>query len=172
MITSTKIQRFYLKINSLKDLIKSNYISSELKITLEKNKEINFYKFLYKEIGKDFFWKDRLKWTDNNWFNYLNSIDFYVLKNKENIVGFYELLFNKDINSSEISYLGIFKEYYNKGIGGYLLTDAIIRAFQKQVNQVIIHTCTLDHPNALKNYIARGMKIYKIEEIYYNPENL
>jgi ribosomal protein S18 acetylase RimI-like enzyme len=172
MITSTKIQRFYLRINSLKDLIKSNYISSELKITLEKNKEINFYKFLYKEIGKDFFWKDRLKWTDNNWFNYLNSIDFYVLKNKENIVGFYELLFNKDINSSEISYLGIFKEYYNKGIGGYLLTDAIIRAFQKQVNQVIIHTCTLDHPNALKNYIARGMKIYKIEEIYYNPENL
>jgi ribosomal protein S18 acetylase RimI-like enzyme len=166
-----KIQRFYLKINSLKDLIKSNYISSELKITLEKNKEINFYKFLYKEIGKDFFWKDRLKWTDNYWFDYLNSIDFYVLKNKEAIVGFYELFFNKDINSSEIAYLGIFKEYYNKGIGGFLLTDAIIRSFQKQVNQVLIHTCTLDHPNALKNYIARGMKIYKTEEIYYNPEN-
>lgn len=52
-----------------------------------------------------------------------------------------------------------------------MLTDAIIRSFQKQVNQVLIHTCTLDHPNALKNYIARGMKIYKTEEIYYNPEN-
>jgi len=28
-----------------------------------------------------------------------------------------------------------------------------------------VHTCTLDHPNAIKNYLARGMKIFKEENL-------
>jgi ribosomal protein S18 acetylase RimI-like enzyme len=167
-----KIQRFYLKLTLINNLIKSNYNSTNLEIILEENKEINFYKFLYKEIGKEFFWKDRLKWSKEYWSNYLKSIEFYVLKRKNEILGFYELLFNKDGNFTEITYLGIFKDYYNKGLGGYLLTDAIIRSFNKPINYVSVHTCSLDHPNALKNYIARGMKIYKTEEIFYDPVNL
>jgi ribosomal protein S18 acetylase RimI-like enzyme len=166
-----KIKRYYLNLISLNDLIKSNYQDKEFQVVKKKNQEINFYKFLYKEIGKDFFWKDRLQWSDNYWQNYLNIIDFYVLKKRQNIIGFYELLFNENVNSVEITYLGIFKEYFNKGIGGYLLTDAIVQAFKRPISQISVHTCTLDHPNALKNYTARGMKIYKIEEIYYNPEN-
>ena len=62
-----KIQRFYLKLTLINNLIKSNYNSTNLEIILEENKEINFYKFLYKEIGKEFFWKDRLKWSNEYW---------------------------------------------------------------------------------------------------------
>ena len=171
MSNGKKIERFYLNLTSLNNLIKSNYNSPELKIILERNKEINFYKFLYKEIGKDFFWRDRLKWSEDQWSNYIDKIKFYVLRKNDEILGFYELLHDQTNNLTEITYLGIFNNYYNKGIGGYLLTDAIIRAFEKPINYVSVHTCTLDHPNALKNYIARGMKIYKKEEIYYNPEN-
>jgi hypothetical protein len=29
--------------------------------------------------------------------------------------------------------------------------------------RVWVHTCTLDHPAALANYQARGMKIYYVE---------
>jgi ribosomal protein S18 acetylase RimI-like enzyme len=72
----------------------------------------------------------------------------------------------------EISYFGIFKEFFGKGIGGYLLTDAILTSFNQRINKVWVHTCTLDHANALKNYLARGMKIFKTEKIFYNPENL
>jgi ribosomal protein S18 acetylase RimI-like enzyme len=166
-----KIERFYLNLTSVNSLVRSNYNFHDLKITLEENKEISFYKFLYKEIGKEFFWRDRLRWSDQYWLEYLKNIKFYVLKKNEEILGFYELLFNKNDNFTEITYLGIFKNYYNKGIGSYLLTDAITRSFENPIAYVSIHTCTLDHPNALKNYIARGMKIYKKEEIYCDLEN-
>jgi hypothetical protein len=72
----------------------------------------------------------------------------------------------------EIAYFGIFKEFFGKGIGGYLLTDAILNSFKEKINKVCVHTCTLDHPNALKNYLARGMTIFKTEKIFFNPENL
>jgi len=168
------IDRFYLDIFSKNNLIKSNCKETNLEIFLEKNPTPEFCKFLYKEVGKDFFWRDRLRWSDQQWLDYINNNFFrlYVLKYKNNLAGYYELLYDINTNSIEIPYFGIFKELYGKGIGGYLLTDAILTAFERNIDKVWVHTCTLDHPNALKNYIARGMNIFKTEKIYFNPENL
>ena len=96
----------------------------------------------------------------------------YILKQNNNLAGYYELLYDPKVPSMEIPYFGIFKEFYGKGIGGHLLTDAILTSFNQKINKVWVHTCTLDHPNALKNYIARGMKVFKTEKIFFNPENL
>jgi len=169
-----KIKRFFLELSSLNDLIKSEIVYKNLIIILEKNKNFDFYKFLYKEIGKNFFWRDRLRWTLEQWDSYIqqSNLQFYVLKQNENVLGYYELLFDANTNSVEIPYLGIFKDYYGKGFGGYLLTDAIRQAFKAPINKVWVHTCTLDHPNALRNYISRGMKIFKTEEIFFDPQNL
>jgi ribosomal protein S18 acetylase RimI-like enzyme len=169
-----KIKRFFLELSSLNDLIKSKIVYKNLIIILEKNKNFDFYKFLYKEIGKNFFWRDRLGWTLEQWNSYIqqSNLQFYVLKQNENLLGYYELLFDANTNSVEIPYLGIFKDYYGKGFGGYLLTDAIRQAFKAPINKVWVHTCTLDHPNALRNYISRGMKIFKTEEIFFDPQNL
>jgi ribosomal protein S18 acetylase RimI-like enzyme len=168
------IDRFYLDIFSKKNLIKSNCVETNLEIFLEKSPTLDLCKFLYKEVGKDFFWRDRLRWSEQQWLEYINSNFFklYILKHKNNFAGYHELLYDTSTNSIEIPYFGIFKEFYGKGIGGYLLTDAILTAFKRPIDKVWVHTCTLDHPNALKNYIARGMKIFKTEKIYFNPENL
>ena len=168
------INRYYLEIHNKKSLIKSNCTEKNLKVILVKKLKIDFIKFLYKEIGKDFFWRDRLKWSDQNWFDYIKNDDFklYTLKQNNKLVGYYELLYNPETNFMEIAYFGIFKEFYGKGIGGYLLTDAILNSFKEKINKVWVHTCTLDHPNALKNYLARGMTIFKTEKIFFNPENL
>ena len=37
--------------------------------------------------------------------------------------------------------------------------------FVCEAKRAWVHTCTLDHENALKNYLARGMKIFKKETI-------
>ena len=66
---------------------------------------------------------------------------------------------------SEIAYFGILREYFGKKYGGYLLSEAIIKSFVKGIDRVWVHTCSLDHQNALKNYQARGMKIFKSEKI-------
>jgi ribosomal protein S18 acetylase RimI-like enzyme len=168
------IDRFYLHLLSCKDLIRSNCKEKNLEILLEKKPTIDFCKFFYKEIGKDFFWRDRLKWSDGDWTNYISQDFFklYILKYNNKLAGYYELLYNPTNPSMEIAYFGIFKEFFGKGIGGYLLTDAILNSFKEKINKVCVHTCTLDHPNALKNYLARGMTIFKTEKIFFNPENL
>ena len=68
-------------------------------------------------------------------------------------------------NETEIAYFGILEEYQNKKLGSYLLSEAIKKSFENKVNRVWVHTCSLDHKNALKNYISRGMKIFKTETI-------
>jgi ribosomal protein S18 acetylase RimI-like enzyme len=168
------ITRFYLNIFSKKELHKSNCKETNLEVFLESKPTIDLCKFFYKEVGRDFFWRDRLKWSDQNWLDYISNDFFklYILKQNNKLAGYYELLHNPNISEMEIPYFGIFKEFFGKGIGGYLLTDAILTSFNQKTNKVWVHTCTLDHPNALKNYLARGMKIFKTEKIFFNPENL
>jgi ribosomal protein S18 acetylase RimI-like enzyme len=168
------IDRFYLHLLSTRDLIKSDCKEKNLEVVLEKKPTIDFCKFLYKEVGRDFFWRDRLKWSDQDWLNCISNDFFklYILKQNNNLTGYYELLYDPKVPSMEISYFGIFKEFFGKRIGGHLLTDAILTSFNQKINKVWVHTCTLDHPNALKNYLARGMKVFKTEKIFFNPENL
>jgi hypothetical protein len=168
------IDRFYLHLLSVKDLNQSDCKEINLEVQIEKEPTIDLCKFFYKEVGKNFFWRDRLKWSDQDWLDYINNDCFklYILKYNNRLVGYYELLYDPKTNSMEIPYFGIFKEFYGKKIGGYLLTDALSNSFKQKITKVWVHTCTLDHPNALKNYLARGMKIFKTEKIFFNPENL
>ena len=70
-----------------------------------------------------------------------------------------------DKKEVEIAYLGLLEEYHNQKLGGFLLSSAIRISFKKKLERVWVHTCSLDHKNALKNYLSRGMKIFKKETI-------
>ena len=98
------IDRFYLDIFSKNNLIKSKCTETDLEIFLEKYPTPDFCKFLYKEVGKDFFWRDRLRWSEQEWLDYINKKFFklYVLKYNNKLAGFYELLYDSNINSIEI----------------------------------------------------------------------
>ena len=163
-----KIERNYLEIYSISDLIESESPSNEFKIELIDPPNFQLNKFFYKNVGKKHRWIDRLTWNDKQWIDYTTNknIKTYVLKKKEDLVGYFELLFHDDLNEIEIAYFGLLEEYHNKKLGGYLLSTAIKKCFEKKnLKRVWVHTCTLDHKNALKNYLARGMKIYKNETI-------
>ena len=84
---------------------------------------------------------------------------------RNDLAGFFETISNKKSNETEIAYFGVLKEFREKGYGGILLSYAIRLGFQKGSKRVWVHTCSLDHKNALKNYISRGMKVYKKEKI-------
>ena len=95
----------------------------------------------------------------------VKKVKTYVFKNKDNLVGFFELIFHTEIKEVEIAYFGLLDEFQNKKLGSYLLSQAIKKSFIKDTKKVWVHTCSLDHKNALNNYISRGMKIFKTEII-------
>ena len=162
-----EVKRNYLEINSIHDL-KESKLSSE-DYSLELLDPINFQlnKFFYKNIGKKHNWVDRLIWSEQQWIDYILSkkVKTYVFKHKDDLAGFFELIFHHEKKEVEIAYFGILEEYQNKKLGSYLLSKAIKKSFEENINRVWVHTCSLDHKNALTNYINRGMKIFKTEII-------
>ena len=161
------IIRNYLEIKSLNQLseIKKSGDNYSLNQVIPNDFQLN--KFFYKQIGKNYQWVDRLIWTDKNWIEYVSSPNLFtfVLKNNDDIAGFFELIYHKDKLETEIAYFGLLKEYIGKKLGGYMLSEAIKKSFSYNVKRVWAHTCSLDHKNALKNYLSRGMKIYNTETV-------
>ena len=162
-----EVKRNYLEITSLKDLKESKKSFDGFSVVLLDPINFQLNKFFYKNVGKRHRWVDRLIWSEQEWIDYLSSsrVKTYVLKNKEDLIGFFELIFHQEDKEVEIAYFGILEEYQNKKLGSFLLSRAIKESFSRNIKRVWLHTCSLDHENALKNYLARGMKIFKSEII-------
>ena len=162
-----EVKRNYLEINSLKDLKKVKEISENYSVELLSPTNFQLNKFFYKNVGKKHKWVDRLIWTEAQWIDYVSSkkVKTYIFKNKNDLAGFFELISNIKKQEVEIAYFGLLEEFQNKKLGSYLLTKAIKISFTDNVKRVWLHTCSLDHKNALNNYIARGMKIFKTETV-------
>ena len=162
-----EVKRSYLEIKSLQDL--KNVPEPPADYSLNLLDPINFQlnKFFYKNVGKKHQWVDRLVWSETQWIDYVSSknVKTYIFKHKENLVGFFELIFHIENKEQEIAYFGLLEEFQNKKLGSYLLSEAIKISFSKNINRVWLHTCSLDHRNALNNYISRGMKIFKTETV-------
>ena len=160
-----EVKRSYLEINSLKDLQESEKPSDDYIIKLIEPTDFQLNKFFYKNIGKKHKWIDRLIWSEEQWIKYVSSknVKTFVLKNNKDLVGFFELIIHFEKKEVEIAYFGILEEYQNKKLGSFLLSDAIKKSFHENVERVWLHTCSLDHKNALNNYLSRGMKIFKSE---------
>jgi len=162
-----EVKRNYLEINSLHNLKEGTKPSGNYSLNLLRPINFQLNKFFYKNIGKKHKWVDRLIWNEEKWTAYLSSdkVKTYIFKRNDDLVGFFELIFHLNRKETEIAYFGILEEYQNKKLGSYLLSEAIKKAFKGNINRVWVHTCSLDHKNALNNYIARGMKIFKSETL-------
>ena len=162
-----KIVRNFLDIKSLNALKHKKKPNNKYIVKKVSPEDFQLNKFFYKQIGRNHQWNERLVWDDKKWIDYVSnpSVFTFVLKDNENIAGFFELINHKDKSEVEIAYFGLLKNYMDKKLGGYMLTEAIKISFSYHANRVWVHTCSLDHKNALKNYLSRGMKIYNTETI-------
>ena len=127
-----------------------------------------FYRFLYKEVGHEYAWVDRLPWTDADLHAYLCCPDIVLLVLYVQGVpaGYIELdQANAEEPGTKIAYFGLMPAFHGHGHGLYLLSVGIQRAFDAGASRIWLNTCTLDGPYALANYQARGFVPYK-QSIY------
>ena len=164
---SDQIERSYLEIRSINELIIKNKPFNNLCLEKVNPPDFQLNKFFYKEIGKKHSWTDRLVWNDKKWIDYLESsgVATYILKHNKDFIGYFGQIFDKEKLDCEIAYFGILEEYIGKKLGGYFLSEAIKISFNIGSKRVWVHTCSLDHKNALQNYLSRGMKVFKYETI-------
>ncbi|HEV8263411.1 MAG TPA: GNAT family N-acetyltransferase [Gemmatimonadales bacterium] len=124
------------------------------------------YRHCYRTVGEAFHWRDRWDWSDDQITLHLvdPNIQLHVATRDGDLAGWYELRRVAEDDSVEIAYFGIVQAEFGRGFGKHLLSCAVRDAWAWGPKRVWLHTCTLDHRNALPNYIARGFTPYKTEQ--------
>jgi GNAT superfamily N-acetyltransferase len=124
----------------------------------------SLFRHLYAEVGRAYHWTDRLRWTDDQVRAHLAdpAVSLWLLSSGSEPAGYFELKAYPD-RSVEIAYFGLLPAFLGRGWGGYLLSRAVDTAWDLGPERVWLHTCTLDHPAALPNYLKRGFRPSRTE---------
>ena len=122
-----------------------------------------FYRFLYGTVGHDYYWLDRLAWSDVRLRAHLArpEVTLLVLYVRGTPAGYIELDAAAAEPGTEIAYFGLIGSFLGRGLGRLLLSAGVQRAFDDGAGRVWVHTCSLDGPHALATYQGRGFVPYK-----------
>lgn len=162
-----EVTRTYLQLNHADEFTAAFLADEGAKIVRVHKCPASFYRYLYSEVGRLYHWIDRLVWTDEEIVAHLaqDSLSLFVLYYEGAPAGYFELSKEED-GSTELAYFGLVQEFLGKGLGKHLLSAAIAQAWQDGASRVWLHTCTLDDPAALPNYLKRGFQPFD-EEKYF-----
>ena len=159
----TEITTWYLESRNGADL-KPASDPGGVQVVEARVKQWQFNRFLYQLVGSPWEWTDKLGWSDQQWREYAeaDNLRTWVAWVDGSPAGYFELQLQPG-NDVEIRYFGLAPGFIGRGIGGYLLTETIRKAWDWGATRVWVHTCSLDHESALANYQARGLHLYHTE---------
>jgi GNAT superfamily N-acetyltransferase len=164
-----EVLKTYLQLESRADLKPSPCPDPLARVEQVAGAPASFFRYLYEEVGRGHGWVDRLAWSDDELRARLAQpgVSLHLLSVAAAPAGYFELEAHADA-SVEIAYIGLLPEFRGRGLGGYLVSEAARAAWTRGAARVWLHTCTLDAPAALPNYLARGFRPFK-EERYLAP---
>jgi GNAT superfamily N-acetyltransferase len=127
---------------------------------------VEFYRALYHSVGKDYDWYSRRIMTNDALAALIqNPLDeMHVLEVNGEPAGFAELD-RRTPDEVELVQFGLTPPFVGRGLGRWFLEWTIDRAFSYAPRRFWLHTCSLDHPAALPNYLKRGFVKYREEQI-------
>jgi GNAT superfamily N-acetyltransferase len=164
--TSTiEVTRTYLEMRAASAFLAARCDDPSVRIEQMHECSPSFYRHLYVEVGKNYHWIDRLPWSDEQIADHLQQaeITLWLMTCGDAPAGYFELRHCED-GSVEIAYFGLLPAFLGRGLGKHLLTCATEQAWADGANRVWLHTCTLDDPAALPNYLKRGFQPFKTEK--------
>lgn len=158
------VTRTYLEMHEPSALKPARSDDERVRIEQMLNCPPSFFRYLYVEVGRKYRWIDRLPWTDEQIRAHLQlpETSMWLMTYEGAPAGYFELR-RCDDGSVEVAYFGLLQEFLGRGLGKHLLTCATEQAWSDGANRVWLHTCTLDDPAAMPNYLKRGFKPFKTE---------
>lgn len=124
----------------------------------------SFYRYLYNTVGETWDWHERRRMSDDELCAIVQHPEVSVfVAYVGGVPAGYAELDARQLPDIELAYFGLLPEFIGKGLGGFLLDWAVDQAWSFQPHRLWVHTCTLDHPNALAVYQRAGFVSYKQE---------
>jgi GNAT superfamily N-acetyltransferase len=121
-----------------------------------------FYRYLYDGVGSPWHWYDRRRMPTAELAAILDddAVEVHVLW-KDGVPAGYTELDRRRPGQVELAYFGLLPEAIGQRLGPWLLAWSLHEAWRPtDVRRVWVHTCTLDHPAALRTYLAAGFTTY------------
>jgi GNAT superfamily N-acetyltransferase len=114
--------------------------------------ELSRYRALFRAVGEPWLWFSRLLLSDAQLAAIIHhpAVDVFALHHDAG-EGLLEID-RRALPEIEIAFLGVTPPLIGRGAGAALLAFAIRHAFSFSPRRLWLHTCTLDHPNALPFY--------------------
>jgi GNAT superfamily N-acetyltransferase len=170
--STVEVTRTYLEMRDPAELQPANCDNPGIQVEQLSECSPSFFRYLYVEVGRNYHWIDRLPWTDEDISAHLSQpeVSLWLMTDEKETAGYFELCRCED-GSVEIAYFGLLSKFIGRGLGKYLLTRAVRQSWTEGANRVWLHTCTLDDPAALPNYLKRGFLPFKIEQYHTQIPN-
>ena len=136
--------------------------SSTLRLRRVAEPAIDHYRALFRKVGERWLWFSRLAMSDDELAAIIGdpAIEIFEVAAVEPVVGMLELDF-RVAGECEIAFVGLVPELAGEGRGRWLLAEAVRLAWRDGISRVHVHTCTLDHPAALRAYERAGFRAYQ-----------
>lgn len=163
---SIRVTRTYLQLETADQLVSEGIPDlDEARVARQVPVHPRVFRELYRGVGAAYRWRDRDVWTDDEIAaRYAGDrVTVWVCSLGGTRAGFYELERHDD-GSTEIVLFGLLPEFAGRGLGKWLLADAVTRAWAMGATRLWLHTCTLDSPAAMPNYLARGFRPFRTEQ--------
>lgn len=135
---------------------------------------LSFYRYLYDTVGEPWLWYERRRLATHVLNETITDerVEIFVLYASGVPAGFAELDCRKD-KVTDLAYFGLIPDYIGRGLGPFLLDSAIRRAWDREIEQLTVNTCTFDHPKALGIYQKAGFDVLRQEhKIVRDPRPL
>ena len=136
--------------------------------------DLERYRAAFHRVGDEYLWALRLLMPEHELTQYLTDsrIEIYFLVTPSGDEGLLELDFRVE-RECEVALFGVAPSLFGTGAGRWLMNHALEKAWSHPIERFWLHTCTLDHPNALAFYRRTGFVPYaRNVEVYDDPRYL
>lgn len=134
---------------------------------------VGFYRFLYDTVGGPWLWWERRALADEELKAIIHDerVEIFVLYVGGVPAGYAELD-RREPPAVDLAYFGLVPDFIGRGLGRYLLTWAVDRAWDHRPSRVTVNTNALDHPKALAVYQRCGFRPYAQEHKVFDDPRL
>ena len=169
-LRAVNVTRTYLELPSFGHLRRGAAPEVPARLVRLADDAVAEWRQLYAVIGGPHHWHDRDAWSDARLSAHLAREEVRAFRVQALLpgaplddAGFLELERHSD-GRVEVVYLGLHARAQGVGLGRWLVGQAVDEARRMAATGVWLHTCTLDGPAALPNYLARGFTVTRTEE--------
>jgi GNAT superfamily N-acetyltransferase len=125
--------------------------------------EAGWYRDLYSRVGaEEWLWFSRLAMPTAALEALIRDagVEIFAFTVEGQDQGLLELDFRVP-GECELAFFGVTRQTLGRGAGRLMMNAAIERAWSHPIRRFWVHTCTLDHPEALHFYIRSGFRPFR-----------